>query len=207
MAESKLRQEIDLAVEALGRSGIVCYPTETVYGLAVDATDAAAIAALFELKGREAGKGVSVLVANIHKASDLIAGALPDDAFRLSERFWPGPLTIVLPAAASVSPDLLGPSGGVGLRCTSDPVAAELVLAAGRPLTSTSANPAGSPPALSVDEARSYFGDSVDAYLDGGLRGGSDVSTVVEFADGRTYLRRAGAVPVDSLSAIVNLEE
>jgi len=123
------------------------------------------------------------------------------------ERFWPGPLTIVLPAAKHVAPALVGPGGGVGLRCSSDPVAAALVTALGRAVTSTSANPSGQPPARTAEEARRYFRSGVDAFLDGGARVDTTVSTVVEFLQSRAYLRRAGAIDAAAIAALAPLSE
>jgi len=100
---------------------------------------------------------------------------------------------------------LVGATGGVGLRCSPDPLAAALVRDFGRPVTATSANPSGHPAATDVAAARAYFGDRVACYLDGGPRAGSAVSTVVEFLEGRAILRRAGAVEARRLASIVPL--
>lgn len=202
-----LDESIAAAVAALTASGLVVYPTETVYGLGADAGSEAALQRLIALKGRDAGKGISVLVADLDAARTLIAGPIPQAATRLADAFWPGPLTLVLAAAAGVSRSLQGATGGVGLRCSSDPLCRALVGSFGRPLTSTSANPAGRPPATTAFEARAYFADAVDVYLDGGIRRSGGVSTVVEFRDGCAYLRRAGAVSAEALASIVPLEQ
>jgi L-threonylcarbamoyladenylate synthase len=201
-----LESAIEEAVAALAADGLVVYPTETVYGIGVDAGSGDALERLVNLKGRDAGKGISVLVSELGSTGGLLAGPPPAAALKAARAFWPGPLTIVLPAAAGVSPLLVGPTGGIGLRCSSDPVCSALLRAFGRPLTSTSANPSGEAPATSVEEARNYFGSAVDCYLDGGLRRGRAVSTVVEFRDGSAYLRRAGAVSVHALGSIIVLD-
>jgi len=191
------------AAAAVGNGGVIVYPTETLYGLGVDAGDARALQRLFSLKGRDASSGVSVLVETLDAAVFLIEGEPPPGARALADAFWPGPLTLVVRAAKSVDAALRGPSGGVGLRCSSDPVCGHLLAAAGRPLTSTSANLTGRRPATTVAEARAYFGDRVDCYLDDGPRSAAVASTVVEFLDGSAYLRRSGAIPADRISAIV----
>lgn len=197
---------IERAAAAVCRGEVVVYPTETLYGLGVDATVPEAVKRLIALKGRAETKGISVLVGDVEDAAALIAGGvLPPGARELAEAFWPGPLTVVVPAALGVVGALLGPSGGVGLRCSPDPVCARLLAAAGRPLTSTSANPAGQPPAADAECARGYFGDQVAAYLDDGPREGSAASTVVEFLDGSAYLRRPGVISPESISEIVPL--
>lgn len=202
----RLDEELAAAVRALHAGAAVVYPTETVYGLGVDARSALAVEHLLDLKGREAAKGMSVLVADLRAAGGLLAGAPPGAAQALAAAFWPGALTIVLPAARHVSAALLGPSGGIGLRCTSDPVAVLLLAAFGAPITSTSANPSGRAAATTIEEARAYFAERVAAYVDGGPRAAVGVSTVVEFYEDRAYLRRAGIIGLDALRAVTEIE-
>ena len=196
------------AARALARGGVVAYPTETVYGLGVDARRDDAIASMIALKGRDEGRGISLLVTDLEMARPLLGAPPPADALALTRAFWPGPLTIVLPASKSVAPSLVGPSGGVGLRCSSDPFARRLVEAFGAPVTSTSANRSGEEPARSAAEVRRAFGEEGLAYiLDGGDRTDSSVSTVVEFFEGRASVRRAGAVRTESIASIISLAE
>jgi L-threonylcarbamoyladenylate synthase len=197
--------QLEDAVAALRAERLVVYPTETVYGLGVDALSASGLAALLTLKGRGAEKGFSVLVPDLDCARPLLASEPSAEAQALARALWPGPLTLVLPAARSLPGTLVGGTGGVGLRCSSDPLAAALARGFGRPITATSANPSGQPPAADVASARRYFGDRVACYLDGGARAGGAVSTVVEFLKGRAILRRAGAVEARQLASIVSL--
>ena len=187
------------AADVLRRGGVVVYPTETLYGLGVDATNPQALARLVALKGREAGKPISVLVADQTMLSEL-ADEVSPLARRLVRRFWPGPLTLVLPARAGVSELLTGGTGTIGVRVSSHPVATALVAAVGRPVTSPSANPAGCAPPVTVDDARTYFGTTVDAYLDGGRLPGEPASTVVDVRDGLRVVRE-GAVSAAVLRA------
>jgi L-threonylcarbamoyladenylate synthase len=200
-ADSHLRD----AVAALTAGRLVVYPTETVYGLGADAMSPTGLAALLDLKGRSGKKGLSVLVADLDSAGPLLAAEPPAEALALARALWPGPLTLVLPAACSLPAQLVGANGGVGLRCSPDPLAAALVRDFGRPITATSANPSGWPAATDVEAARAYFGDRVACYLDGGPRRASTASTVVEFLKGRAILRRAGAVEARRLASIVPL--
>lgn len=193
------------AVAALRAQRVVVYPTETVYGMGVDAMSPAALAELVSLKGRDAEKGLSVLVADLESAGSLLAAAPPAGARALARVLWPGPLTLVLPAANSLPEALVGATGGVGLRCTTDPIASALVREFAGPITATSANPSGLPPATDVAMARGYFGEEVACYLDGGERAGTAVSTVVEFLEGRAILRRAGAIQARRLASIITL--
>jgi len=198
---------VDGAVAALRRGAVVVYPTETVYGLGVDAGNGEAMVRLLALKGRGADRAVSVLVSDLAMASSLLASAPPAGALALAARFWPGPLTLVLPAAAGLAPQLYGSAGGVGLRCSSDRWASLLVERFAAPVTSTSANPSGGEPARSAAEARNYFPLGVDVFVDGGARRGSAVSSVVEFLQGRAYLRRVGAIAAAAIAAVTDLTE
>ena len=186
---------VDAAAHALAAGGIVVYPTETLYGLGADAWNAAALQRLVELKGREVGKPIAVLISDTEMLEDVVED-IPEQAADLMRRFWPGPLTIVLRARPGVSRLLTGGGDGIGVRVSSHPVATALVRALGRPVTAPSANPAGMPPPTRLDEARAYFGARVDVYLDGGCLPGEPASTVVDARHGRRVLRD-GALPAD----------
>jgi L-threonylcarbamoyladenylate synthase len=198
MAEQAEQLEVAVlrAADVIRAGGLVVYPTETIYALGADAGNAEAVQRLLAAKGRDDGRGMSVLVADLEQARVLLATNPGTEAVELARRWWPGPLTLVLPAARGLPRGLVGESGGVGLRCSSDPVAAALLKAAGVALTATSANPSSLEPARSVQTAREYFGDSVACYVDDGPRMAESASTVVEFLDGRAYLRRSGSVDV-----------
>jgi L-threonylcarbamoyladenylate synthase len=203
---SDLAAQIRAAVSALARGGLVVYPTETVYGLGADARSGDALSRLLRVKGRSEALGLSILVRDLDAALPWILGDVPETARTLAQRFWPGPLTLVLPASAAVDRALIGPAGGVGLRVSADRVASRLGEAFAAPLTSTSANPSGSAPATDAASARAYFAADVDVYVDDGPRTSSAVSSVVEFLDGRAYLRRVGAVSAEDLARHIELE-
>lgn len=181
------------ALAALRRGGVVVYPTETVYGLGADATSDDAVRRVAGLKERDAGKPILVLVSS-REMLDAVAGRVPSLAEPLMRRFWPGPLTLVVPAAAGLPRGLTGGGAGIGVRISSHPLARSLVERLGRPLTSTSANPGGAPPATGVPAARAYFGDRVDAYVDGGPAQGGAASTVLDLTGEEPVLVREGAV-------------
>lgn len=203
-SSAKVFEEAAAVLEA---GGVVVYPTETLYGLGVRADSPEALDGLLALKGRDPDKGISVLVPGLGTARTLVEGRIPGSAVSLAAEFWPGPLTVVLPALSGLDRRLVGPGGGVALRCSSDPVAAGLLTAFGQPITATSANPAGRPPAANVAEARAYFGSEAGAYIDGGNRGTGSASTVVEFLEGRAYLRRSGRVSREDIRRVVEIEE
>ena len=203
---SNAAKALDEAAAVLSAGGVVVYPTETLYGLGVRADSQAALEGLYSLKGREAGSGVSVLVAGLSAARSFVEGRIPGGGVSLAAEFWPVPLTMVMPAAAGLDPGLKGPTGGVALRCSSDPNAAGLLSVFGAPVTATSANLAGQRPARNIAEARDYFGSSVGAYVDGGNRDQDNPSTVVEFLDGRAYLRRSGRITLEDLARVVEID-
>ena len=182
---------------AVRRGGLVVFPTETVYGLGVDARQPAAVERLVRVRGRDDGKPILVLVRDLAMAS-LVACAVSPAAERLARQFWPGPLTLVLPARAGLPAALTAGTGTIGVRVSSHPQAAALVAALDGPLTAPSANPPGLDPAHSAAAARGYFGTAVDHYLDGGgLPGGA---STVAVAEGNTVrVLRAGPISADAL--------
>jgi L-threonylcarbamoyladenylate synthase len=183
---------------ALERGGIVVYPTETLYGLGARALSRAAVAGVADLKGRADTNPIAVIVAERAMLAQIVT-RLPEPAERMIERFWPGPLTLVLPARADLPPELTAGSGAIGVRVSSHPIARALSAAIGEPITATSANPSGAPPARDVESARRAFGTRVDAYLDGGVLAGGPGSTVVLVGDDSVRVLRAGAVSVETL--------
>lgn len=176
----------------LAAGGLVVFPTESVYGLGADAASPAALDRLLAVRGREAGKPLLVLVSDLAMAEEL-ALRVPAAARRLAARWWPGPLTIVLPARADLPAPLTAGTGTIGVRVPGHPAACALVSALGRAVTAPSANPPGAEPPRTADAARGYFGDRVGAYVDGGVLGGG-ASTVVAIEGETVRVLRAGLV-------------
>ena len=198
MLDSPSSAALEAALTALRRGDVVVYPTETLYGLGADSTSPHALAQLIALKGRRDGKPISVLVDG-RDMLDAVAASLTPMAERLIARFWPGPLTLVVAARASVSEILTAGSGTIGVRWSSHPIATALVAGLGRPLTAPSANPTDAAPALSIEQARAYFGTRVAAYVDGGRCAGGVGSTVVDVTDETPRVLREGAIAVAAL--------
>jgi L-threonylcarbamoyladenylate synthase len=170
------------AVRLLRSGGIVAYPTETFYGLGADARNEEALARLAGLKGRPESKPFPLLVTGREQILPFV-GEIPETAERLIARFWPGPLTLVLPARG-LPASLSNAEGGVGFRASAHPVAAALVAAFGAPITTTSANRTGEPPVGSPDlVAEAFAGDDL-LLLDGGIVPGGLPSTVAAFGTG-----------------------
>ena len=195
----------DRAIEALRSGEVVVYPTETFYGMGADALSPAALDRLFALKGREPGKPVALIAADARSAFEL-AREVPEAARRLADAFWPGPLTLVLPARDDLPAPLIGPDGGVGVRVSSHPIARALAAGLRRPITATSANLAGGQPASTLGEARDAFGAKVKVYLEGGRLTAAAPSTVVACDRSGWRVLRAGAISDRAIAAALSGE-
>lgn len=177
-----------LSGEAVG------FPTETCYGIAVDALSPTALELLVKLKLRPPGKPISVLVSD-ESMLERIVRTIPPTAKKMIARYWPGPLTLVLPAKPDLPEPLIGPQGGVAVRISSDPIASKLVRSVDRPITATSANRSGEPEAR---VAVSLSPLALSCVLDDGVRT-APVSTIVEVMDETPKVLRQGVLQFDDL--------
>ncbi|NOZ50551.1 MAG: threonylcarbamoyl-AMP synthase [Chloroflexi bacterium] len=189
--------QIETAVSALLQGQVVVFPTDTVYGMAALATDPNAVATLFVTKNRPPDMALPVMVADIEHVSAI---ARPTSLFRtLAQRFWPGPLTLILPKT-SVLPDIV--TGGrptVGLRIPDHPVALALLRAVAQPLAVTSANLSGQPPARTATEARAQLAGRVSIIIDGGPAPGGQPSTVLDLTQSPPVILRPGPIAWEDL--------
>ena len=199
-------EQISVAVAALKHGEAIAFPTETVYGLGADALNVAAVEKIYRLKGRDPTNPIPLLVADCAML-DVLVTEIPPLAERLITEFWPGPLTVVLPARRDIPAPLVNCSGGVGMRISSQPTATELVQRLGRPLTATSANPSGKPPAHTVEEARNYFAADIAAFVDGGPLVSKTGSTVVAISRDKINIIRDGEIPRSELEKIVGKDK
>jgi L-threonylcarbamoyladenylate synthase len=195
---------IAIAIAALRAGEVVVYPTETFYGIAADAFEPEALERIFEIKGRDTAKTIA-LIAHDAAAAFAIAREVPEIARRLAAAFWPGPLTIVMPARSGIPNALIGPDGGVGIRVSSHPIARALAYGLGRPITATSANRSGEPPARTIAEARAALGDKAKVFVEGGTLTGGVPSTVVQCGRDGLRLLRAGVIGVDKIEAVLSI--
>jgi len=198
-------EALHAAALAVQRGGVVGFPTETYYGLAADPRQASALREVLRLKGRDGrDKPLLLLAASLDDVAPWV-GSFPAGFDELVARFWPGPLTLVLPAAESVPTALRGPSGGVGVRLTSHPLARRFIDACGTAVTGTSANRTGDSPARDAAQVKAAFGGELAAVLDGGETCGGAPSTIVELRHDGARLLRAGTVPEVALREVVRL--
>jgi L-threonylcarbamoyladenylate synthase len=181
-----------VAVEVVGKGGVICYPTDTVYGLGCDPLNPSAVERVMRVKG-ERTKPMPVMVKDLEIAERL--AQFSDRARKLARKFWPGPLTIVLPAAASL-PRILVPNGTVGLRSPKLAICLELLGLCSGALVGTSANLTGKQPALSAGDVVRELGDQVDLVLDGGNVPLGVSSTVVDLAKPKLTILREGPIGI-----------
>jgi L-threonylcarbamoyladenylate synthase len=194
---------LDEAIAALRLGELVVFPTETFYGIAADPFSMTALEKLFAVKGRDPQKPVALIGADAPMAFS-IAAEVSSLAKILAEAFWPGPLTIVMPARAGFPEQLIGPDGGVGVRVSSHPIAHALSAGLGQPITASSANRSGEAPATTVQAAREALGGKVKVFLDGGTLHASAPSTVISCEAKGYRIIRAGAIGADQIDAALS---
>jgi len=191
---------IEWAVETLVGGGVIAIPTDTVYGLAASVFSAPALARIYEIKGRPLDRSLPVLVSSID-ALERLTEPLDHRVASVLDRYWRGPLTVVLPARPGFDQFLVSESGGIGVRMPNHPLALEVIEKAGGAIACTSANLSGQPPARSAAEVVASVGAAIDLTLDGGIAPGGVASTVILIRDGLISVIREGAIPSASIAA------
>ena len=186
------------AATILRAGGLVAVPTETVYGLAANGLDADAVQRIYDVKGRPSIKPLSLMV---HDTSwmERLCTSVPKAAKALAERFWPGPLTIILPAKDQI-PEIVRAGGDtIGLRCPDHPDTLALIQQADLPLAAPSANPSGAPSPKTAEEVATYFSGKIEAIIDGGPCGIGTESTIADLAHTPYRILRQGALPAEDV--------
>jgi len=184
---------LDCAAEVIRAGGIIAYPTESSYALGVDPANPEAVKRLFCLKGRPESAAIP-LIAGVMRDVRGVTKKISPLGNKLIKKFWPGPLTLIFEAADEIPRLLTGDKGGIGIRISAHPLCSLLTGAIGGPLTSTSANFTGNPPALEVMEIEAYFNGRIELILDGGRLAEGHASTVVDVRGARPIILRKGAV-------------
>jgi L-threonylcarbamoyladenylate synthase len=190
------------AADILRRGGLVAFPTETVYGLGADATNPQAVARIFEAKGRPATNPTIVHIADV-SAAKACAAKWPKEADEVANAFWPGPLTIIVPAAPGIAPAALAAGTTVGLRVPSHPVALALLKAAGKPIAAPSANRSESLSPTTAEHVLRTLDGRIDLILDGGPTTGGLESSVVDLSVAPPRLLRPGLISLEELRAVL----
>lgn len=181
------------AAAIISQGGALAYPTETFYGLGVDATSEKAVRKIFDIKGRDFKNPVSVIIGNRDQMNPLVV-SISETAQKLMDAFWPGPLTLVFEASENVSPLLTAGTGKVGVRLSGHDFARRLALAAGRPITATSANLSGAPECSDADAVMRQLADKIDAVIDLGEKGGMVGSTIIDVTTKSLLILRQGVI-------------
>ena len=186
--------DLVVAVTALRNGGVVAFPTETFYGLAVDPRSAPAVKRVFELKRRPPDHALPLIASGVDQIVDHV-GTMTPLAERLAFGGWPGPLTLIIPASPRLCDDVHLSTGRVAVRVPADPVARALARSAGHAITSTSANISGDSPAATPERVMTSFASGIDVLIDSGPTPAGLPSTIVDATGDVPVLVRAGAVP------------
>lgn len=191
---SESKDALDEAIRVLLDGGIIAYPTDTFYALGVKFDIEMSLRNIYTLKGRPKDKAMPIIIGSA-EALDMVAKPINRASKTLMEKYWPGPLTLLLDAADGMS-GLLAADGKVAVREPGESFAFLLAREAGFPITATSANPSGLPPASTAEEVLDYFGESVDLVIDGGATKGGLPSTIVDATGADVKILRDGAVKI-----------
>ena len=186
--------ELGRAADAVLAGRVVAYPTDTLYGLAVDPRQAGAARRLFALKVRTPDRALPLVAADVAQVLTTL-GPLTDAERRLADACWPGPLTIVMRTEAPLAPAVTGRAGTIAVRVPAHAVARALARAVGHPVTATSANRSGREACATADDVWAALGESIALLLDAGPTPGGAPSTIVRLEPDGPRLLRAGAVP------------
>ena len=195
--------EIAAALSVLKQGGVVALPTDTLYGLAADVFNEAALLRVFDLKGRPAELALPVLVADVAQV-EKVTRDFPPVARRLAEAFWPGSLTLVLSKAAALSPLLTGGRDTVAVRMPNHWAPLALAAGLGRPITGTSANRSGEPDLPTLSELKATLGNAVDYLISQGPPPQGTPSTIIDLTAIRPSLIREGVIPFAEVLKVGN---
>jgi L-threonylcarbamoyladenylate synthase len=198
LSDSGMEKAITDAAGILGRGGIVAFPTESFYGLGVRYDNLPALERLYTIKQRPKEKSMPLIIGN-RELLDGIAASINRVSEELMEKFWPGPLTVLLPARSGLPEFVTAGTGKIAVRMPGQSIALHLARALDFPVTATSANISGMPPADDPDDVIQYFGDSLDLLIDGGTTPGGEPSTIVDATGDGIRIVRQGAISSEEL--------
>lgn len=201
---SDLDAKVRAAALLLKVGGMVAFPTDTLYGLGVDAFNADAVERVFLAKGRARDQGLPVLLADVSQL-DQVATDVPPAALRLADRFWPGALTMVLRRSPNLPAVVSGGGFTVAVRVPAHPVPVRLVRELGGPITGTSANKSGAPDPVTAAEVEAQLGPWLDYVIDLGTAPRGEPSTIVDMSTPRPRILREGAIPAAAIREVLDL--
>ena len=198
---AELQEQLQAAIEILRQGGVVAFPTDTLYGLGADYASPSTVQRIIDIKGRSGAAGLPLLLSDVDQLST-VAGEVPETVWPLVERFWPGPLTLIVSRSARVSDLVTGGRSTVAVRVPDHPVPLALARGLNRPITGTSANLTGQPPATTAGEVRRQLGKSVDLIIDGGESPLGLPSTILDVTGPVWKIVRTGAVSASEIQQL-----
>jgi len=201
-SESGMDNALRRLLQLLDIAEIIAYPTETFYGLGTRYDSEDSLERLYEIKKRPHEKAMPLIIGRAELLS-LLTPVIPDAAERLMKRFWPGPLTLIFEACSNLSPYITAGTGKVAVRIPGPSFALDLARHLDYPITATSANISGMPPAQTAAQVIDYFGSSVNAVVDSGKAPGNTPSTIVDVTGSEIRLIRQGMIPQKEIFAAV----
>jgi L-threonylcarbamoyladenylate synthase len=190
---------LEIASTNILNGNVISVPTDTFYALAADPFNLMAVEQIFQIKGRQGWKPLLLLIDSVEQAES-VAMDIPDLFYEIAERFWPGPLTLILPAANNVPFKVTGGTGTVGVRIPDLTLTRLLVRALGLPIVGTSANLSAHPPCATADEVLQQLGGKIELILDHGKLTGNAASTILDLTQQPARLVREGAIGVEDLT-------
>ena len=203
MSADEIDQEkIEKAGRILKKGGLVAFPTETVYGLGGNALDPEASVKIYAAKGRPSDNPLIVHIADLEQLSEIVT-EIPQKAMIMAEKFWPGPLTMILPKADIVPKETTGGLDSVAVRFPSDPIAQALIRAAGGFVAAPSANTSGRPSPTRAEHVMEDLGDAIDMIIDGGQVGIGLESTIVDFTEEIPVVLRPGYISLEMIRELL----
>ncbi len=197
-SSESLKKALDRASKILREGGIVAFPTESFYGLGVDATNPEAIRKLYKLKKRDEDLPLLILIPSFNELSRYTI-SIPIQARIIGKNFWPGGITMVFRASPILPAELTAGMGKVGIRVSSDPIANRLSQAVDFPITATSANFSGTPPSTRADQVAELFGNDLGLILDSGVTEGKNASTVIDVTVNPPVIIREGIISMEKI--------
>ena len=197
-SEAPQKSALQYAADMITSGKVVAVPTDTFYALTADPFNLAAIETVFRIKGRPESRALPILVDSVERAITLIRD-VPDNFLKLSQQFWPGPLTLVIEATDRLPLKVTGNSGRVALRWANSRIVSGLIASVGGPITGTSANISGFPSCTNAQQIMKQLGDRLPLVLDAGDTGGLLASTIVALRGDEWAIVRDGVIPEDDI--------
>ena len=189
---------LNIAATAIKQGSLVSFPTDTYFALGADGMNDRAVQHVFEVKGRNPGTPVPLLISDLDMVTEL-ATTFPQIVMDLASRFWPGALTIVVPALERVPESVTARTGTVGLRIPDHSLARQLIRLSGTPITGTSCNVTNQPPMTNASDVDQQFGEKIDFCIESPCGSNTAPSTVISYANGKLSILRLGAISIESI--------